>query len=124
MAVTAAARTISGLARAMIQHGLLSERDADALHGQAESASISFVEQVLLTKKMTPMQLAMFASHAFGAPLLDLNSFDLELINREFVDLKMAATRRVLPLQKRGNRLFVAVSDPANLRALDEVRFK
>ena len=36
----------------------------------------------------------------------------------------MAQTRRVLPLYKRSNRLFVAMSDPANLQALDEVRFK
>jgi type IV pilus assembly protein PilB len=66
----------------------------------------------------------LFASRAFGAPLLDLNGFDLELINKEFIDPKIVATRRVLPLHKRGNRLFVAVSDPANLQALDEVRFK
>src|SRR5215471_11105148 len=124
MAASAAARTISGLARAMVQHGLLSEHDADALHGQAQAANICFVEQILLTKKMTSMQLAMFASRAFGAPLLDLNGFDLDLINKEWVDPKIAAMRRVLPLHKRGNRLFVAVSDPANLQALDEVRFK
>src|SRR5437867_6636744 len=124
MAATAAARTISGLARAMVQHGLLSEHDADALHGQAQTANIGFVEQILLTKKMTSVQLAIFASRAFGAPLLDLNGFDLEQINKEFIDPKIAATRRVLPLHKRGNRLFVAVSDPANMQALDEVRFK
>src|SRR5262252_4796996 len=124
MAATVAARTVSGLARAMVQHGLLSEHEADSIHGQAQAANICFVEQILLNKKMNSTQLAMFASRAFGAPLLDLNCFDLELINKEFVDVKMAVTRRVLPLHKRGNRLLVAVSDPANLQALDEVRFK
>src|SRR5438552_1669878 len=124
MAATAAARTISGLARAMVQHGLLSEHDADALHGQAQTANIGFVEQILLTKKVTAVQLPILASRAFGAPLFELNGFDLEQINKEFIDPKMAAMRRVLPLHKRGNRLFVAVSDPANLQALDEVRFK
>jgi type IV pilus assembly protein PilB len=124
MATNAATRNISGLARAMVQHGLLSEYDADALHGQAQAANIGFVEQIVLTKRMSASQVALFASRAFGAPLLDLNGFDLELINKEFIDPKIAATRRVLPLHKRGNRLFVAVSDPANLQALDEVRFK
>ena len=124
MAATAATRNISGLARALVQHGFLSEHDADALHGQAHAANIGFVEQILLSKKMNAIQLAQFASRAFGAPLLDINSFDLDQINREFVDPKIAANRRVLPLHKRGNRLFVAVSDPANLQALDEVRFK
>ena len=124
MATTAAPRTISGLARAMVQHGLLSEYDADALQTQAQAANIGFVEQVLLSKKMSPAQIAVFASRAFRAPLLDLTAFDLDQINKEFVDPKIAATRRVLPLHKRGNRLFVAVSDPANLQALEEVRFK
>jgi type IV pilus assembly protein PilB len=124
MATTAPPRTISGLARAMVQHGLLTEYDADTLQTQAQAANIGFVEQILSSKKMSSSQVAVFASRAFGAPLLDLASFDFDLINKELVDAKMAATRRVLPLQKRGNRLFVAVSDPANLQALEEVRFK
>ncbi|HTR59448.1 MAG TPA: type IV-A pilus assembly ATPase PilB [Casimicrobiaceae bacterium] len=124
MATQAATRTISGLARAMVQHGLLSENDAEALQGQAQAANIGFVEQTVLSKRMTAAQVAVFASRAFGTPLLDLNGFDIEHINKDLVDPKLAATRRVLPLHKRGNRLFVAVSDPANLQALDEVRFK
>jgi type IV pilus assembly protein PilB len=124
MATQAATRNISGLARAMVQQGLLSEYDADALQGQAKAANLGFVEQVLLSKRMTAPQLAVFASRAFGAPLFDLTGFDLDQVNKELVDPKMVATRRILPLQKRGNRLFVAVSDPANLQALDEIRFK
>ena len=114
---------ISGLARGMVQHGLLSEHDAGALHVQAQAANIGFVEQILLTKKMTSMQLAMFASRVFCVPLLDLNSFDLEQINKEWVDPRIVTTRRVLPLYKRDNRLFVAVADPTNLQALNEMRF-
>jgi type IV pilus assembly protein PilB len=124
MATTAAARTISGLARAMVQHGLLSEYDAEAMQSQAQTANIGFVEQMVLSKRMSAGQIAMFASRAFGTPMMDLASFDIEHINKELVDARIAVTRRVLPLYKRGNRLFVAVSDPANLQALDEVRFK
>jgi type IV pilus assembly protein PilB len=124
MATHAATRNLSGLARAMVQHGLLSEYDADALQGQAQAANLGFVEQVVISKRMTAPQVAVFASRTFGAPLFDLGGFDLDHINKELVDPKIAATRRVLPLQKRGNRLFVAVSDPANLQALDEIRFK
>jgi type IV pilus assembly protein PilB len=124
MATQAATRNISGLARAMVQQGLLSEFDADALQTQAKASNLGFVEQVVVSKRMTASQVALFASRAFGAPLFDLTGFDLDQVNKELVDPKMAATRRILPLQKRGNRLFVAVSDPTNLQALDEVRFK
>ena len=124
MATNAALRTISGLARAMVQHGLLSEYDADAMQSQAQTANIGFVEQMVLSKRMSSAQIAMFASRAFGTPMMDLGGFDTEHINKDLVDARICVTRRVLPLFKRGNQLFCAVSDPANLQALDEVRFK
>jgi len=124
MATHAATRNLCGLARALAQQGLVSEPDADAVQTQAASAGITFAEQFLQNKRMSAAQLALFASRAFGVPLFDLASFDLDQIQKELFDPKMAASRRVLPLAKRGNRLFVAISDPANLQALDEVRFK
>jgi type IV pilus assembly protein PilB len=119
-----ATRNISGLARALAQSGLMSEYEAEALQTQAQTAGVTFVEQVLVGKRMTAQQLAVFASRAFGTPLLDLSGFDMDQIHKDYVDLKIAQTRRVLPLYRRSNKLFVAVSDPANLQALDEVRFK
>jgi len=124
MATHAATRNISGLARALAQHGVMSEHEAEALQTQAQTSGASFVETVLLGKRLTAVQLAVFASRTFGNPLLDLASFDLDHIEKELVDLKMAQSRRVLPLYKRNNKLYVAISDPANLQVLDEVRFK
>ena len=124
MATHAATRNISGLARALAQHGVMSEHEAEALQTQAQTSGASFVETVLLGKRLTAVQLAVFASRTFGNPLLDLASFDLDQIQKELVDLKMAQSRRVLPLYKRNNKLYVAISDPANLQVLDEVRFK
>jgi len=124
MATHAATRNISGLARALAQSGLMTEYEAESLQTQAQAAGISFVEQLLIGKRMTAQQVAVFASRAFGTPLLDLASFDTEHIHKEYVDLKIAQARRVLPLYKRNNKLFCAISDPANLQAMEEVRFK
>jgi type IV pilus assembly protein PilB len=124
MAAHELARNLSGLARALAQQGLMSEQEAETLQTQAHTAGVSFVEQVLAGKRMTALQLAVFASRAFGVPLLDLAAFDITQINKDYVDTRTATARRVLPLHRRGNRLFVATSDPANLQALEEVRFK
>ena len=124
MATQAATRNISGLARALAQHGVMSEYEAETLQTQAQTSGASFVETLLLGKRLTAVQLAVFASRTFGNPLMDLAAFDLDQIQKDLVDLKMAQTRRVLPLYKRNNKLFVAISDPANLQVLDEVRFK
>ncbi len=85
---------------------------------------MTFVEQLIASKKITAPKLAEFASQTFGVPLFDLNAFDLTSINAEWIDVKLITARRALPLHKRGNRLYVAVSDPTNLQALEEFRFK
>jgi type IV pilus assembly protein PilB len=124
MATPATTLKISGLARALSQHGLLTEPEAKALQSQSNAAGIGFAEQVILSKRLSARDLAVFASRAFGVPLLDLGSFDIDTIARDLLDTKIVTSRRVLPLHKRGNRLFVAVSDPANMQAIDEIRFK
>src|SRR2546423_8710279 len=103
MATHAATRNISGLARALAQHGVVTEYEAETMQTQAQTAGVGFVEQMLAGKRMSALQLAVFASRAFGVPLLDLNAFDVDGLNKEYVDLKMAQTRRVLPLHRRGH---------------------
>ncbi|HVN34664.1 MAG TPA: type IV-A pilus assembly ATPase PilB [Casimicrobiaceae bacterium] len=120
----ASTRNISGLARALAQHGLMTEYEAETLQTQAQQAGVSFVDHVLAGKRISANQLAIFASRAFGVPLLDLSGFDTDQLQKDLIDLKIAQTRHVLPLHKRGNRLFVATSDPANLQGLEEIRFK
>ncbi|MEP7085557.1 MAG: ATPase, T2SS/T4P/T4SS family, partial [Betaproteobacteria bacterium] len=124
MATNPVPRQFSGLARALVQHGLLAEAEAEALQDHASASNSTFVDQILVSKRMTAMELAEFTSRTFGVPLLDLNAFDLSQIPREWIDTKMLVLRRVLPLHKRGNRLFVATSDLTNLQALEEIRFK
>ena len=73
-------RSISGLARALAQQGVMSEQEAEALQSQAQASGVTFVEQVLAGKRISATQLAIFASRAFGVPLLDLSSFDIDQI--------------------------------------------
>ncbi len=115
---------LSGLARALVQKGKLSEREAEALQGQANAAGVSFAEQLIAGKKMREVELAEFASQTFGFPMLDLNAFDAEFLPKKLVDDKLMATRRVVPLMQRGNRLFVAFSDPTNRATYDEIKFQ
>ncbi len=124
MATNPVPRQFSGLARALVQHGLLGEAEAEALQDHASASNSTFVDQILVSKRMTAMELAEFTSRTFGVPLLDLNAYDLSQIPRDWIDTKMLVLRRVLPLHKRGNRLFVATSDLTNLQALEELRFK
>ncbi len=124
MAISTAPVLLSGLGRALVQHAVLRQSDAEQTQVQANASSMTFVEQLISSKRVTSSQLAEFASQTFGVPLFDLATFDTTSINQEWIDVKLITARRALPLHKRGNRLFVAVSDPTNLQALEEFRFK
>jgi len=54
---------------------------------------------------------------------MDLNAFAPEMMPENLVDEKLIRSHSVLPLIRRGNRLFVAMADPTNLQALDEIKF-
>ncbi|MBK7952974.1 MAG: type IV-A pilus assembly ATPase PilB [Candidatus Accumulibacter sp.] len=115
---------LSGLARALVQAGRIKEAEAEALLAQAAARKTSLIEELVGAKKGTYLELARFAADKFGFPLLDLSAFDDANIQKNAIDRKLIATHRVVPLHKRGNRLAVAIADPANLRALDEIRFQ
>ena len=115
---------LSGLARALVQAGRIKESEAEMLLSQAAATKTSFIEQLVSARKATAPEIARFASDTFGYPLLDLSAYDEAHIPKSAIDRKLIASHRVVPLHKRGNRLFVATADPTNLRALDEIRFQ
>ena len=124
MAATTIPTKFSGLAHALVQSSRLQEADAEAIQSQASIDGLSFVTKLVQSKKMSALEVAEFAAHTFGFPLLDLAAIDVDHLQKDLLDAKLTQSRRVLALQKRGNRLFIATSDPANLHALDDVRFK
>uniref|UniRef100_Q47ID5 Type II secretion system protein E:General secretory system II, protein E, N-terminal n=1 Tax=Dechloromonas aromatica (strain RCB) TaxID=159087 RepID=Q47ID5_DECAR len=124
MAATPQNPPLSGLARALVQAGHLKEVEAEQLLAQAHSTKTSLIEQIITSQKSSAIDIARFVADTFGYPLLDLNAFDEAHIPSDAIDRKLIATHKVIPLNKRGNRLSVAIADPTNLRALDEIRFQ
>ena len=116
--------TLSGLGRAMVQRGLLPERDAEAIQSQAKTARVGFVEQLILGKKLKETEIAEFAATTFGLPLLDLAAIDAAQMPLKVVDDKFLQNRRAIPLFQRGNKLYVGISDPTNRAVLDELKFQ
>jgi type IV pilus assembly protein PilB len=116
--------TLSGLARALVQQGRLKEADAAKLTGLANPDSGGFVGQLIASGSMKSRDVAVFAAETFGYALLDLATYDETQIPLDAIDRKLMQTHQVVALTKRGNRISVALADPTNLRALDEIRFQ
>src|SRR5687768_11121555 len=115
----ASSNNLSGLALRLVRDNLLSCTDAERIQAQALSTKTSFVTQLVESKKVDSATIARVASEAFGIPLFQINALDLDVAPIKSVDEKIIKRHRVLPLFKRGTRLYVAVSDPTNVAALD-----
>ncbi|HSC81690.1 MAG TPA: ATPase, T2SS/T4P/T4SS family, partial [Chitinolyticbacter sp.] len=122
--MSTATAPLSGLARLLVQHGRLIEADAEALNQAATGNKLSFIEQLIGSKKMSAKDVAEFGAQAFGYPLFDLEQIDSSYIPSGVLDTKVMQAQRLVPLFKRGTKLFVGISDITNLQALEEVRFQ
>jgi type IV pilus assembly protein PilB len=114
---------LSGLARRLVKDNLLGEQEARQAHQQALSDKVPFVTHLVDNGLCNSFQIAEAASDEFGAPLFELSAFNMDMAPVDLVDMKLVQQHHALPLYRRGNRLFIAVSDPTNLRALDEIKF-
>ena len=115
---------LNGLSRKLVSNGLLKEEQAiDALKSSIEE-KVPFTRYLVTNKIMDADKVAMEASKEFGLPVFDLDALDPESVPRDIVDEKLIKKYRVIPLYKRGKRLYVAISDPTNLAAIDDIKFQ
>ena len=114
---------LGGLAGRLIGDGLLTADEATEAQKEASTKRISLVQQLVDVKGIDSASIASAASSEFGVPLLDLKAFDTSQLPEDLVDVKLIQRHHALPLFKRGKRLFIALADPTNLQALDEIKF-
>jgi type IV pilus assembly protein PilB len=114
---------ISGLARRLVNDGLIDEQTAQSALTQAIRNKVPLALQLVNVNKINALDIATAAADEFGTPLLEIAAFNTEHIPTELVDQKLIRKHHALPLIKRGNRVFVAISDPTNLHAIDEIKF-
>jgi type IV pilus assembly protein PilB len=123
MSATQSSIRLSGLARRVVAEGHLDDEAAAKAQQAATRAGRSLVHHLVEEKLMKARLLAELAAEEFGAPVLDIGVLDLAQAPVKEVEEKLLRRHHVLPLFKRGKRLFLGMSDPTNLQALDEVKF-
>lgn len=123
MAETSANISLSGLARRLVGDGHLDEEQARTAIAAARQERASLVAYLVQNKLAQPKQIAASAAEEFGDPLIDLSAMSPDALPKGLVDNNLLVKHHAVPLFKRGNRLFVAVSDPTNLQAFEEIRF-
>ncbi len=124
MAATAPSTMISGLPRRLVQDGIVDEETMLEVLASTRKSGGTVVSHLVNEGIADAQAVAVAASHEFGVPLFDLDALDLDLDAFKTVDQKLISKHRVLPMMLRGKRLFLAVSDPTTLQAIDEIKFQ
>jgi type IV pilus assembly protein PilB len=114
---------ITGIARRLVLDGVLDDAVARTAMSAASTERKPLALHLLEKKLVTPAQLTAANSVEFGVPLFDAAALDPMQAAIKLVSEELLRKHQVLPLFKRGNRLFVGVDDPANVQALDEIKF-
>jgi type IV pilus assembly protein PilB len=116
--------SLGGLPQRLVQDGVVEEAAMLEAMNAARERKSSVVTQLVSSGAASARDIAVAASNEFGVPLFDLDAVTLDMETVRLVSDKLLAKHRVLPLFRRGKRLFLGVSDPTNLHAIDEVKFQ
>ena len=121
MSITAS--KYGGLAQQLISEGIVSEAHMKTAQTESQQQQIGLVPYLVDNKLANAYQVAQMLSQAFGDPLFDLDALSSDVIPKDLVDEKIVRKFNALPLFKRGQRLFVALSDPTRIDAIDAIGF-
>lgn len=115
--------TFSGLAHLLVSQGAVADTAMVRALEESQAQNMGLISFLIENKMAKSAQVAEIISKHFGDPFFDLNALNTELVQKDWVDEKIIQQYGVLPLFKRGNRLFVAMSDPTRLDAIDALAF-
>lgn len=114
----------SGLPRALLQAGKLDAQQIDAIQRSALADKLPFIDALLRSGALDARSLAMFCASHFGCPLLDLAALDVQALPQKAIDDRLMQSHRVVVLARRAHKVSVAIADPTQTQALDQVKFQ
>ena len=114
---------LTGLAKQIVQSQLLDEKLAQQAQSQAKRNQLPLVTYLVQNKLVKGRALAELASEQFGIAFIDLSAIDRDGQPKDVINEKLVRQHRALPLWRRGNKLFVGVSDPTNHQAVTDIQF-
>ncbi len=115
--------SLNGLAKRLVRDAVISHDAAVNATETASEKKIPFITHLVQSGAVSAKSIAIIAADEFGTPIVDLAALAADVIPKDLVNEKLIRKHQALPLYKRGTRLFVAMADPTNLPALDEIKF-
>lgn len=102
------APAFGGLALLLVNEGVVDSTVMQKALAESQSQNLGLIQYLVENKLAPSNKIAVLVSKEFGDPLFDLNALNTSIVPKDLVDEKIISQYNVLPLMKRGNRLFVA----------------
>ncbi len=124
--VKLADKKLHSLAQHLVKNGLLSEKDATEIQEKATADNVTFAtaaSNLLGNKALTDRAIAVVISQNLSVPLFDINAISMDAIDMRYFKEKLIRNYNVLPLYRRGNSLYIAISSLTDLKVMEEFQF-
>ena len=112
------------LEQKLIAEGDINSDTLELAIEQCTTSGAKLIDHLAAEGFVEASKLANIISSEYAIPLYDVSSHNLVLSPADVIDHKLVKKHKVLPLYRRGNRLFIALGDPTNHQAITDIRFQ
>ena len=109
------------LPQMLVESGLLSPEQVASIQRDARQEKLPLADVLVRQGMILPLQLAVLSAVYLGLPMVDLRSQNIDPQVSNLLPEEIARRYRVLPLEKQGDRLTVAMADPTDLRLIQDL---
>ncbi|MFC1646316.1 GspE/PulE family protein [Candidatus Omnitrophota bacterium] len=112
------------LAEKLVSAGLLDKDILESAQAESKRTGVPLYKVLIRSKAVAENDMLNLLSQELGIERKDLEKYIIDPLIIKMIDAGFARKKRIVPLNKTKDALSVAVDDPLNIAALDELRFK
>ena len=116
--------TDKSLAEKLVAAGLIDKDILESAQAESKRTNVPLYKVLIHSKAVPEDDMLNLLSEELGIERKDLEKYIIDPLIIKMVDSNFARKKRIVPLFKAEDALAVAVDDPLNIAALDELRFK
>ncbi|MCK4523959.1 hypothetical protein KAU15_03440, partial [candidate division WOR-3 bacterium] len=112
------------LANLLVMSGLMNRDQVKKVFDAQKKTGDPFIKTMINLGYSSEEKVATFLAKYFKTEFIQIDKEDIPIPVLNLVSEDMANKYQLIPYKKVGNMLFIAMINPANLNAIDDVKFK
>jgi len=110
------------IADALVEDGLLSARQIEQLLEEQKKGGVRLLKLILEKAYVSEQDMAVSMGRVLNTPPINLARINIPAEVADLLPREVANTHKIVPVSRLENKLFIAMADPLNVLALDDVR--